>query len=147
MISSQEFFLWSLYLSSCPSHYIKYFVVKECGPVKGRSSGQQGPKSSLWPIMREMANYICPNNYLSVENHRQFFEIIIRSNPLPSNRGVIQHCNSGFGEIMNNIHVFQCSVLNQDKLNIYYIEILTNGSLKKWNYLWTFGKRTWTSLR
>ena len=54
----------------------------------------------------EVANYLCPNNYLSVENQRQIFEIRSRSNPLPSNRGVVQHCKTGCGEIMNNSHVF-----------------------------------------
>ena len=78
-----------------------------------------------------MANYLCPNNYLSVENQRQIFEIRSRSNPLPSNRGVIQHCNTGCGEIMNNSHVFQCDVLNQDKQQDYNIEMLTNGSLEE----------------
>ena len=95
---------------------------------KKKETGSKG-RNLLYTNKLEMANYLCPNNYLSVENQRQIFEIRSRSNPLPSNRGVIQHCNSGCGEIMNNSHVFQCSVLNQDKQNTYNMEMLTNGSL------------------
>ena len=40
----------------------------------------------------EMAIYLCPNNYLFVENQRQIFKIRSRLNLLPSNRGFVQHC-------------------------------------------------------
>ena len=32
---------------------------------------------------------------------------------------------------MNNIHIFQCAVLNQDKKNNHIIEMLTKGSLEE----------------
>ena len=32
---------------------------------------------------------------------------------------------------MNNIHIFQCAVLNQDKKNNHNIEMFTNGSLEE----------------
>ena len=97
---------------------------------KKQEAGSKG-RNLHYTKKLEMANCLCPNNYLSVENQRQIFEIRSRSNPLPSNRGVIQHCNTGCGEIMNNSHVFQCDVLNQDKQQDYNIEMLTNGSLEE----------------
>ena len=42
---------------------------------------------------------------------------------------------------MNNSHVFQCSVLNQDKQNTYNIEMLTNGSLEEMK----FALNTWNN--
>ena len=76
-----------------------------------------------------MAKYLIPNNYLSVENPRQIFEKRRRSNPLPSNRGVIEHCNTG--KIIDNAHIFECVGRNEDQENIYNIEKLTNGTLEE----------------
>ena len=104
---------------------------------KKQEAGSKG-RNILCSKKLEMASYLYPNNYLSVENQRQIFQIRSRSNPLPANRGIIQHCSTGCGKLMDNIHILECVVLNQT-LDIN-IEMLTNGSfeemqsaLKKWN--------------
>ena len=105
--------------------------------IQKQETGSKG-RNLLYSKKLEMANYLCPNNNLSVENQRQIFQIRSRSNPLLANRGIIQHCSTGCGKLMDNIHILECVVLNQTLDN--NIEMLTNGSfeemqsaLKKWN--------------
>ena len=62
-----------------------------------------------------MADYLCPNIQLSVEDQVQIFQIRSQINPLPANKGQSVPCVTGCGEIMNNYHIFQCVVLNPEE--------------------------------
>ena len=48
-------------------------------------------------------------------------------NPLPSNRWGLNHCETLCGSILNNEHIFECSVLNEGE-RINYDHIL-NGNV------------------
>ena len=75
----------------------------------------------------QMADYLCPNNQLSVDEQRQIFQIRSQINPLPSNKGMVVPCPTGCGETMNNSHIFQCVVLNPEEQTS--IEKLINGDI------------------
>ena len=105
--------------------------------IEEQEAGSKG-RNILYSKKLEMASYLYPNNYLSVENQRQIFQIRSRSNPLPANRGELQHCSTGCGKFLDNIHIFECVVLNQTHES--NIKQLTNGTfeemklaLNKWN--------------
>ena len=86
----------------------------------------------------QMAEYLCPNDQLSVEDQRQIFQIRSQINPLPSNRGKTSYCVTGCGEVLNNSHTLRCKILNQGEESS--IEDLINGDINtmkklllKWN--------------
>ena len=64
-----------------------------------------------------MAEYLCPNLVLSVEEQRQIFQIRSRVNPLPSNKGEVSFCIPGCESILENDHILSCLVLNQEEQN------------------------------
>ena len=74
-----------------------------------------------------MADYLCPNNQLSVDEQVQIFKIRSQINPLQSNKGKVVPCITGCGKTMNNSHVFWCVVLNQEEQTS--IEKLINGDI------------------
>ena len=76
-----------------------------------------------------MAEYICPNDQLSVEDQRIVFQIRSRTNPIPANRGNPQLCSTGCGEYFENSHILSCEVLNQE--DKFDINSLVNGSLNE----------------
>ena len=75
----------------------------------------------------EMAEYLCPNNQLSVEDQRQIFQIRSQINPLASNRGETSICVTGCGEILENSHILKCKVLNNGEENS--LQELINGDI------------------
>ena len=75
----------------------------------------------------QMADYLCPNNQLGVEDQIQIFQIRSQINPLPSNKGLVVPCPTGCGETLNNSHIFQCVVLNPEEKTS--IEKLINGDI------------------
>ena len=75
----------------------------------------------------QMADYLCPNNQLTVDEQVQIFQIRSHTNPLPSNRGQVVPCPTGCGETLNNSHILQCVVLNQEEQAS--IEKLINGDI------------------
>ena len=88
-----------------------------------------------------MADYLCPNSHLTVQEQRDIFEIRSMTNPLPSNRGDPKPCGTGCGEILEKCHIFLCQVLNiEAQVNI---EHLLNGTLKEMKTaLNQYGRRT-----
>ena len=72
-----------------------------------------------------MADYLCPNNQLSVQDQRDVFQIRSRTNPLPANRGNPQLCVCR--EEQENYHILQCDITNPGKK--IELEVLINGSL------------------
>ena len=52
-----------------------------------------------------MADYLCPNDKLSVEDQRQIFEIRSQINPLPSNKGEKTYCATRCGEFLEHSHI------------------------------------------
>ena len=60
-----------------------------------------------------MAEYLCPNIQLSVEEKRQIFQIRSQINPLPPKRGKQVFCLTGCGDILDNSHILLCKVLNE----------------------------------
>ena len=67
----------------------------------------------------EMSDYLCPNDQLTVDDQRLIFQIRSQSNPLPANRGDPQPCSRGCGEIQDNCHIIQCSMLNKEDQGEY----------------------------
>ena len=85
-----------------------------------------------------MADFLCPNDKLSVEDQIQIFQIRSQINHLPSNKGEQTYCATRCGEFFENSHFLQCTILNQVEEND--IEDLINGdintmktALLKWN--------------
>ena len=73
----------------------------------------------------EMADYLCPNSHLSVQDQRDIFQIRSRTNPLPANRGNPQLC--ACGEEQDNNHIMQCEITNPGRK--IDLDNLINGSL------------------
>ena len=55
-----------------------------------------------------MADYLCPNNHLSVQDQRDIFHIRSRTNPLPANKGNPMLCVCG--EEQENNHILLCDI-------------------------------------
>ena len=56
-----------------------------------------------------MANYLCPNSHLTVQDQRNIFQIRSMTNPLSSNRGDPKPCSTGCEEILENLTYFPLS--------------------------------------
>ena len=105
--------------------------------VKKKESGNKG-SSLKYGQKLQMADYLAPNNQLSVAEQIQIFHIRSQINPLPSNRGLSVPCAAGCGEIMNNSHILQCIVINPNEQTSH--QNLINGdiyemkkALEQWN--------------
>ena len=105
--------------------------------IQKKENGSKGSKLKYGPKL-QIADYLCPNNQLSVDDQVQIFQIRSQINPLPGNKGESEPCVTGCGEIMNNFHIFQCEILNTEEHT--HIENLINGdiyemkkTLNKWN--------------
>ena len=61
-----------------------------------------------------MADYLCPNSQLTVEDQKEVFQIRSMTNPLPSNRRDPILCSTGCGLMMENLHIYLCPVLNHE---------------------------------
>ena len=72
-----------------------------------------------------MADYLSPNNQLSVQDQRDLFQIRSRTNSLPANKGTPLPCVCGADQ--DNYHILQCDIINPgEKIEI---EDFINGSL------------------
>ena len=76
-----------------------------------------------------MADYLCPNGQLTVQDQKDIFQIRSMTNPLPSNRGDPKPCSTGCGEIMENRHIYLCPVLNPEPKG--EINSLVNGTIQE----------------
>ena len=77
----------------------------------------------------EMSDYLIPNSIFSLKDQVELFEIRCKMNPLPSNRGVLNHCETLCGSILNNEHIFDCFVLNQGEHSNY--DDILNGNIEE----------------
>ena len=62
-----------------------------------------------------MADYLLPQANISLEDQREIFSIRCRTNPLGANRGIEEYCETQCGQILNNSHIFQCNILNNNR--------------------------------
>ena len=76
-----------------------------------------------------MADYLCPNSQLTVEDQKEIFQIRSMTNPLPSNRGDAKLCSTGCGSMMENLHIYLCPVLNPE--NKGDLNKIINGTLQE----------------
>ena len=76
-----------------------------------------------------MADYLCPNNQLSVEDQRIVFQIRSRTNPIQANIGKTQLCPTGCGNFLENPHILSCEILNPESK--FDMNNLLNGSLNE----------------
>ena len=76
-----------------------------------------------------MADYLSPNNQLTIDDQKLIFQIRSQSNPLPANRGEPEPCVRGCGEVQNNCHIIQCIRLNPENKGDY--NLLINGTLSE----------------
>ena len=54
--------------------------------IHKRDNGKKG-KNIQYGGQLEMADYLCPNSQLTVEDQKEIFQIRSMTNPLPSNQG------------------------------------------------------------
>ena len=76
-----------------------------------------------------MADYLGPNNQLSVEDQRMVFHIQSRTNPIQANIGNPQLCPTGCGNILENPHILSFEIFNPESK--FDINNLLNGSLNE----------------
>ena len=81
--------------------------------IQKRDNGKKG-KNIKYGSSLEMADYLCPNSQLTVQDQKDIFQIRSMTNPLPSNRGDPQPCSTGCGDLMENPHIYICPVLNEE---------------------------------
>ena len=77
----------------------------------------------------EMADYLLPSANICLNDQREIFAIRCRTNPLTANRGIKEYCKTNCGEILNNPHIFKCTILNKE--STYNIENILNGSVEE----------------
>ena len=71
-----------------------------------------------------MADYLQPNQILSLEDQRYMFRIRTEGNPIPANRGNPGRCFTNCGQILENGHILVCPKSNEG--SSYSYEKLTN---------------------
>ena len=76
-----------------------------------------------------MADYLCPNDQLSVEDQRMVFHIQSRTNPIQANIGNPQLCPTGCRYILENPHILSFEIFNPESK--FDINNLLNGSLNE----------------
>ena len=94
--------------------------------IQKRDNGKKG-KNIKYGSSLEMADYLCPNSQLTVQDQKNIFQIRSMTNPLPANRGDPKPCSTGCGDLMENPHIYLCPVLNEEKQGD--IDKLLNGTL------------------
>ena len=78
----------------------------------------------------EMADYLLPQSNISLEDQREIFAIRCRTNPLGANRGIEEFCETQCGQILNNSHIFECNILNQNR-KVLDIKKILNGYISE----------------
>jgi hypothetical protein len=96
--------------------------------ISKRNKGSKGRYLS-YEAKLEMSDYLCPNNQLTVDDQRLIFQIRNQSNPLPANRGDPQPCFRGCGEIQDNCHIVECSLLDKEERRDY--NLIINGTFNE----------------
>ena len=76
-----------------------------------------------------MADYLCPNKKLSVQDQHDLFAFRCKMNQLPSNYGNNTLCETNCGAVLTNSHLLNCKVLNEDENHSFNIYEIYNGSL------------------
>ena len=74
--------------------------------IQKKENGSKGSTLKYGPKL-QLADYLCPNNQLSVDDQVQIFQIRSQINPLPGNKGEREPCVTGCGELMSNFHISQ----------------------------------------
>ena len=85
--------------------------------IQKKENGSKGSKLKYGPKL-QMAEYLCPNKHLSVDDQVQIFQICSQINPLLANNRECVPCVTGCREIMNNFNIFQCGAFNPEKQNM-----------------------------
>ena len=96
--------------------------------IQKRDNGKKG-KNIKYGSSLEMADYLCPNSQLTVQDQKDIFQIRSMTNTLPSNRGDPKPCSTGCGDFMENPHIYLCPVLNEEPQGD--INRLLNGTLNE----------------
>ena len=76
-----------------------------------------------------MADYLQPNDSVTVQQQRELFEVRTRMNQLPVNFGVETYCETNCGELLTNQHILCCSVLNNGRKHNYQFNHILNGNV------------------
>ena len=77
-----------------------------------------------------MAEYLLPQSNISLEDQREMFSIRCRMNNLGANRGIEEYCETQCGQILNNSHIFECTIQNQNNES-FDIKKILNGYLSE----------------
>ena len=77
---------------------------------------QRGSKGrSIKYTCLRMQDYLLPQSNIYLKDQREIFSIRCKTNPLGANRGIIEYCETKYGAIIDNAHIFQFPVLNQNE--------------------------------
>ena len=90
-----------------------------------------------------MADYLCPNSILNLEEQWLLFQIISETNSIPANVGGTEPCPLNCGEHFENHHILIYKNMNKPSSETY--ELLLNGNLiemKKALLAWTENMKT-----
>ena len=91
-----------------------------CIALPQRKTGERQQGRDISYTSLGMADYLLPQANMSIVDQRELFSIRCRTNNMGANRGIIEYCETGCGEILNNYHIFQCVqlIIGEQKYNI-----------------------------
>ena len=75
-----------------------------------------------------MADYLCPNGILNLEDQILIFQVRSETNPIPANIGNPGPCPMNCGEVLENPHILNCKKM--ENISQTY-ELLINGNLNE----------------
>ena len=105
----------------CKDTAYTYLIEKQKGGSKG---------ADIIYTCLEMAEYLLPQSNISLEDQREMFSIRCRTNQMGANRGIEEYCETQCGQILNNSHIFECTILNQNNEG-FDIKKILNGYLSE----------------
>ena len=106
---------------TCKDTAFKYLIEKQ----KRGSKGVDIRYACL-----EVADYLLPQSNISLEDQREMFSIRCRTNQMGANRGIEEYCETQCGQILNNSHIFECNILNQNR-KVLDIKKILNGYISE----------------
>ena len=77
----------------------------------------------------QMADYLQPNSMLNLKDQILMFQIRSETNPLPANRGDPGPCPMNCKNILDNLYILMCVILNQEDQTEY--TLFLNGNMNQ----------------
>ena len=95
-----------------------------------RAKQQNGKKGRaiLYEDKLKLADYLCPNDILNLEDQMKIFQVRSETNSIPANIGNPGPCPMNCGEILENPHILNCKNI-EETFESY--DKLINGNLNE----------------